>query len=666
MFAVALAVWGFSTGHPVVAALLAVAIEGHRLIKTRWELDNDLLVRIWTLCVVLFAVFGVVDLFRNGITRAGYVAVEWTTVALCPILLAQLYGHRDAIPASVLSLLARRAEKRARAASSEPPPTYPIDMAYAYICLCLVAAGTARPEGHVFYVGAVALTGWMALANPHRPRLRPLAWGACFLCVAWLGYVSHIGLHGLHVYLEEKVVGLDLSTGGLDKDKSITSIGTVGKLKLSSRIVWRVRLIEGGSPAYLREASFNFYRRGVWHNVGSRAFRPAIPARNDRWVLRRPTKAFPEARLGLRGKSAGMNTILALPTTALALGSLRADSVGKTGLGVVQISETPRILDFEVAYESGLHGDTPPGPRDTDLYTRDMKPLSRIAAAIGLSAEAPLDSMQKLSDHFAKNFTYSTYLEIPPELRDDAHGAVIRFLEEERRGHCEYFATATALLLRAAGIPARYVTGFAVVEYSARRREYLVRGLHGHAWTQVWTGSRWEALDTTPGGWEATDRGGLSWFQPVRDWLAELPFVFAGWRKSAAGQAVFSAFKWGAVPLLLVYLWWRLFKGRRARRAKAVTRPALDVAGSDSEWFPLEEALEACLGPRPPGTTPRGWWTTHRHQVPGSVTQAVDPVLDLHYRLRFSSDGLAPEERAGLTASADRARDTVAAWRRQS
>ena len=59
-----------------------------------------------------------------------------------------------------------------------------------------------------------------------------------------------------------------------------------------------------------------------------------------------------------------------------------------------------------------------------------------------------------------------------------------RFLLRTRSGHCEYFATATVLLLRQLGIPARYAVGYAVHE--ATGRKYVVRQRDAHAWCLVW------------------------------------------------------------------------------------------------------------------------------------------------------------------------------------
>jgi len=72
------------------------------------------------------------------------------------------------------------------------------------------------------------------------------------------------------------------------------------------------------------------------------------------------------------------------------------------------------------------------------------------------------------------------------------------FLLREKRGHCEYFATAFALVARAAGIPARIVMGYRVGEQSPFGY-YLVRDRNAHSWVEAWVlGEGWTTRDATP------------------------------------------------------------------------------------------------------------------------------------------------------------------------
>ncbi len=66
-------------------------------------------------------------------------------------------------------------------------------------------------------------------------------------------------------------------------------------------------------------------------------------------------------------------------------------------------------------------------------------------------------------------------------------------------GHCEYFATTLALLLRVQGVPCRVVGGYLAHEWDDTAREILVRGKHAHAWVELLAEDGcWHALDATP------------------------------------------------------------------------------------------------------------------------------------------------------------------------
>jgi transglutaminase-like putative cysteine protease len=73
------------------------------------------------------------------------------------------------------------------------------------------------------------------------------------------------------------------------------------------------------------------------------------------------------------------------------------------------------------------------------------------------------------------------------------------FLFEKTEGHCEYFATATALLLRAAGVPARYVNGYLGGEWNDVGHYVAVRDNRAHSWVEAYLpGSGWTRVDATP------------------------------------------------------------------------------------------------------------------------------------------------------------------------
>ncbi len=72
------------------------------------------------------------------------------------------------------------------------------------------------------------------------------------------------------------------------------------------------------------------------------------------------------------------------------------------------------------------------------------------------------------------------------------------FLYEEKRGHCEYFATVLALTMRHFGFPVTVVNGYYSGEYSRLSDTWIIRGEQAHAWVEVLEKGYWTVYDPTP------------------------------------------------------------------------------------------------------------------------------------------------------------------------
>jgi hypothetical protein len=93
---------------------------------------------------------------------------------------------------------------------------------------------------------------------------------------------------------------------------------------------------------------------------------------------------------------------------------------------------------------------------------------------------------------FRGSFTYTLN---PPLLGRDS---IDDFLFSTQKGFCEHFASAFVVLMRAAGIPARVVTGFLGGTWSAAGGYLLVRNSDAHAWAEIWQPGRgWVRVDPT-------------------------------------------------------------------------------------------------------------------------------------------------------------------------
>ena len=104
---------------------------------------------------------------------------------------------------------------------------------------------------------------------------------------------------------------------------------------------------------------------------------------------------------------------------------------------------------------------------------------------------------------------------MPPEL---GRNSVDEFLFETRRGFCEHYASAFVFLMRAAGIPARVVTGYQGGEMNPLSDYLIVRQSEAHAWAEVWqAGEGWVRVDPTAAVSPARIQVGIAAALPAGD-----------------------------------------------------------------------------------------------------------------------------------------------------
>jgi hypothetical protein len=130
------------------------------------------------------------------------------------------------------------------------------------------------------------------------------------------------------------------------------------------------------------------------------------------------------------------------------------------------------------------------------LQTPPLDPRIReLAHALAASATNPLEKARALEAHLRSRYSYSVDLEGTPGAADP----LAVFLFDTRRGHCEYFASALAVMLRQLGVPARLVNGFRAGTYNSLSDHWTVRQYDAHSWVEAWLPPYgWVEFDPTP------------------------------------------------------------------------------------------------------------------------------------------------------------------------
>ena len=165
--------------------------------------------------------------------------------------------------------------------------------------------------------------------------------------------------------------------------------------------------------------------------------------------------------------------------------------------------------------------------------------VPRLASQIIGSATSDYDKAAAIENHLRTRFGYT--LELP---RTAVKDPIANFLFERKQGHCEYFASSMAVMLRTLGIPSRVVNGFRTDEFNDLTGNYVVRAKDAHAWVEAYfPGYGWQTFDPTPAGNSGTPQGWnrLALYVDAmasfwRDWVVS----YDSSHQYSLGQAAFS------------------------------------------------------------------------------------------------------------------------------
>lgn len=630
--------WGAQTGQWMVAVAAALAIEGARATTRRWEFSTSDFSRAADVCTVVVLAVGVVLYFSFGNPAAIKFLFQWLAVMLLPLALLQAWGTAADIELSVLARSLRRVR-------NIRPTRFNVGYPYAAVwMLGASAANAVNSSGPVFYAGLVTLAAWALWSNRPRGSL-PLAWPVLLGVAVFAGYAGHVGLNTLQLWLEGNVPEW-LAGGGerTDPYESRTDLGRIGEIKGSSAIVLRVRP-EGGMarPLLLHRASYDDYVGSSWV-ARSRAF--AVIPRSGAASWRLQDAPGGTSGIVIDDNAPRGNPVLSLPSGATRIDGLSAVELRHNPLGAVQAELGPGPFRYIVRYETQRDGQGAPGEMDLRLPRVEVRVIEEVARSLGLRSLPPEEAVARISSHFLQEFRYALY---QPQ-RPAGQTALAYFLLGSHEGHCEYFATATVLLLRAAGVPARYATGFSVQEFSARENAYVVRQRHAHAWARAWVNGRWIEIDTTPPDWLVAETAGDSAWTALADLWSWLRYRWG--RTTEEMDRTDGAILVTSVALILAaWFAWRMMRGREgaSRKQAAPAGPRSAYPGADSEFYAVESRL-AILGSARPASEAFSEWLERiaRGGTPGLDVEAAREALRLHYRYRFDPQGIALQEREEL------------------
>ncbi|MDO5687634.1 MAG: DUF3488 and transglutaminase-like domain-containing protein [Neisseria sp.] len=241
----------------------------------------------------------------------------------------------------------------------------------------------------------------------------------------------------------------------------------------------------------------------------------------------------------------------------------------------------------------------------------------------------------------------------PPRMADETH-EVDTFMFDAQQGFCGHYASAYVVMMRAAGLPARVVTGYQGGEYNADAQFWQVRSKDAHAWAEVWLEERqsWLRIDPTA-VISARSESGIEAALPAGESLggSRIPL----WAKRFAAESQFYWQKWvvdfdagrqnalfkklglgkvsvssvltilvlgGALALLPMFAWWRVHLRRQSH-------PLSDGFMLLKRRLISDEEMLTALGPQD---------LLAHLRLSGSLNPALQSLIEEYIALRYRTD----------------------------
>jgi transglutaminase-like putative cysteine protease len=292
----------------------------------------------------------------------------------------------------------------------------------------------------------------------------------------------------------------------------------------------RLLKIKGSlNSSHLRGAAFDEYYSGMWGpKLSERSVEPALP----KDTLEEDPKDFTKQRT-----DTDATVTILIPSGGLVFAPLNSyalvpESSGSFDWdqfsGPVKTEDEPPINYGIIDAKQVVDGiPTTQGPLCVPPTPAQRRKLLRIpqsidpkvvalAQEVTIEANSIPEKAAMVTEYLFKTNKYSL------EFQVGTQDPVSDFVLNKKAAHCQYFASAAVMMLRANGIPARYVTGFYAHETAADGTT-IVRGRDAHAWTEAYIdGVGWIALDATPPiGRADPNASPLPWYQKALEWVQD-------------------------------------------------------------------------------------------------------------------------------------------------
>ncbi len=500
---------GLSSGLALV--FLIVMIVSWMLENTKWQLPERYGLGIVLLSIPLFYLdWQYQKAMGEPAERLGVTALAHLIVFLSAVKLLQVKKDRDWVFLYLISFF----EVLLAAGLSFSPVFLGTLTLYLLCGLCAVTAFEIQkarrslvytetrllvpPDSRVFK--KVGRRSWR---NPEAARLP-------YVAVGLLLFIFVLALPLFLIAPRSGAAALTRSGSGLSNfigfSENVT-LGQIGTLKQDDGLVMRVRIMDE-TPRDLR------WRGVALDEFTGKAWKKSVQARQNELINDRGGGLFQFGTAQSINRLTRQTFFLEPLESAVLFAAPRVVAV-QGDLPFVRVDEEgsvqSRRRDFErIMYTAisdtneprmdELREDRHPYPISYYRYLQlpddlDLR-IDTLATAIVLRANASnrYDTAKAIEAHLQTEYAYSL------EMKAGGPDPLADFLFNVKAGHCEYYSTAMAVLLRSRGIAARVVNGFLPGEYNEAAGAYTVRQSDAHSWVEVYFPETrsWVTFDPTP------------------------------------------------------------------------------------------------------------------------------------------------------------------------
>jgi len=298
----------------------------------------------------------------------------------------------------------------------------------------------------------------------------------------------------------------ELTTGFSDR----VQLGGIGEIQQSNALVMHIQIDGDKNGAYdlqWRGVTLNIFDGRAWSNPHEQHILPSLPGGRFALSLRslgwQTTGASRSIHYRVLMEPIGSNVFFLAPRPTALEGNYRMVSMDG-GDAVYNLDAEHPLNSYEAT--SNIARPTAAELRaQSEAYSPEIllnylqlprldPRIPQLAEQISSSADNNYDKAVAIESYLRTKFGYT--LQLPRPVPRDP---LANFLFERRQGHCEYFASSMAVMLRTLRIPSRVVNGFRTGEFNDLTSQYVVRGRDAHSWVEAYfPGYGWVSFDPTP------------------------------------------------------------------------------------------------------------------------------------------------------------------------